>query len=243
MPDLNGQLSQEAYERWHDQLEVDDAADAPWHDLIRKHLDPARDLDGKRVLEIGCGRGGFSCWIASQPTAPRELVAADFSSVAVAKGKAFADRQGLGNITWIEADIQKIPFPNASFDTVFSCETVEHVPDPQLALRELARVLKPGGTLFLTTPNYLGTMGLYRLYLRLTGRRFTEGGQPINQLTWLPRTQRWLRRAGLLIRSSDTSGHYLPVPGRPPIRVHGMDALPIPVRGFGLHSLTTATKR
>ena len=87
---------------------------------------------------------------------------------------------------WETGDIQAIAHPAASFDTVFSCETIEHVPDPRQAIRELARVLCPGGRLFLTCPNYLGLMGLYRGYLRLTGRRYREEGQPINQFLILP---------------------------------------------------------
>ena len=68
-------------------------------------------------------------------------------------------------------DIQHIAHPDASFDTVISCETIEHVPDAALAVRELSRVLTPGGRLFLTTPNYLGATGLYGGYLRLERAR------------------------------------------------------------------------
>jgi hypothetical protein len=51
-----------AYDRWHGRYNVDSDANAPWHKLIRANLDPVRDLVDKRILEIGCGRGGFSCW-------------------------------------------------------------------------------------------------------------------------------------------------------------------------------------
>jgi len=49
-------------------------------------------------------------------------------------------------------DITSIPVPNGSFDAVLCTEVFEHLPDPQLALSELARVLKPGGSMFLTAP-------------------------------------------------------------------------------------------
>lgn len=231
-----------AYEAWHDQFEVDGDANAPWYRLVKNHLEPTRDLIGKKVLEIGCGRGDFACWLASQPEHPLEIIAADFAATVVQKGRAFGAQLGLSGIIWEITDIQAIAHPDASFDTVISCETVEHVPDPRKALRELARVLKPGGRLFLTTPNYLGTMGLYRLYLRLRGRPYTETGQPINNFMLLPLT--WLRiaRTGLRVRVLDGAGHYLPFPGRPPIELPAFNNPRILMRWLGLHSLIIAEK-
>jgi 2-polyprenyl-3-methyl-5-hydroxy-6-metoxy-1,4-benzoquinol methylase len=144
---------QEAYESWHARYQVD-GANTPWHELVKAHLAPARDLAGKRVLEIGCGRGGFACWLASQTQVPAEVIAIDFSITAVKMGETFAAQQGLSRITWQVGDIQAIAHDDESFDTVISCETIEHVPDPRCALRELARVLKPGGRLLLTAPSF-----------------------------------------------------------------------------------------
>jgi SAM-dependent methyltransferase len=59
----------------------------------------------------------------------------------------------LADATVIEAD-QPLPFAEAQFDVVVSMDVVEHVPDPLPWLKEAVRVLRPGGTLFLTTPNY-----------------------------------------------------------------------------------------
>jgi len=231
-----------AYEVWHERFEVDGEAATPWHNLIKRHLDTGRDLEGKRVLEIGCGRGGFACWMASQTPRPSEVVAADFARTAVEKGRAFAAERGIAGVTWEVADIQHITHADASFDTVVSCETVEHVPDPRHALRELARVLRPGGRLFLTTPNYLGMLGLYRGYLRLTGRRYTEVGQPINNFLLLPLTRAWVARAGLRVRLLDGVGHYLPFPGRPQIELPIFNNPRWLQRWFALHSLIVAEK-
>lgn len=238
----NDAATKAAYEEWHRQLDVDTEANAPWHLLVREHLDISRDLSGRRVLEIGCGRGGFSCWLSGQLGAPADIVAVDFSSTAVEKGAAFAAERGIRGVTWEVGDIQRIAHPSASFDTVISCETIEHVPDPALAVRELARVLRPGGRLFLTTPNYLGTTGLYRGYLRLTGRRFREEGQPINNFNMLPRTIHWVKRAGLRVRSVAGSGHYVQIPGRNPMRVRAMDGARFFTRWLALHSLVLAQK-
>ncbi|HAF25561.1 MAG TPA: hypothetical protein DCK93_22075 [Blastocatellia bacterium] len=204
-----------AYDAWHCSQEVDIDVNTPWHRFIKKYIHPAQDLADRRILEIGCGRGGFSCWLASQQPGPKEVVAADFSQAAVKMGRAFAVERGLSNITWKVADIQRIPFEAETFDTVISCETIEHVPDPRQAVQELARVLKPEGRLFLTTPNYLGVFGLYRIYRRLVGRRFTEIGQPINKLVLLPLTLEWVRRTKLKVEIVD-SVELWPFPMRPP---------------------------
>jgi 2-polyprenyl-3-methyl-5-hydroxy-6-metoxy-1,4-benzoquinol methylase len=235
-------VAKAAYEEWHRQLDVDAEANAPWHLLVREYLDVSRDLVDKRVLEIGCGRGGFSCWLSGQGGPTAGIVAADFSSTAVEKGAAFAAQRGITGVTWEVGDIQRIAHASESFDTVISCETIEHVPDPALAVRELARVLRPGGRLFLTTPNYIGTTGLYRGYLRLTGRRFREEGQPINNFNMLPRTIRWVKRAGLRVRTVTGSGHYVQIPGRNPVRLRAMDRARFLTRWAALHSFVLAQR-
>jgi 2-polyprenyl-3-methyl-5-hydroxy-6-metoxy-1,4-benzoquinol methylase len=235
--------SSEAYDAWHTIFEVDGEAQAPWHELVRAHLDSERDVAGKGLLEIGCGRGGFACWLAARSARPSRIVAVDISRVAVTKGRAFAARQGLPNIAWEVGDIHELAHSTASFDTVISFETIEHVSDPRRAVAELARVLRPGGRLFLTTPNYLGVMGLYRLYVRLRGRRYTEMDQPINQLTMWPRTIAWIRRTGLQIRRADGVGHYFLFPRRRPFRLGALDGFRLLTRWTALHSLIVAEKR
>lgn len=230
-----------AYDTWHAGLDVDVQANDPWHALVRRYLRPLDDIARRRILEIGCGRGGFSCWIARQAE-PEEQVGMDFSDTAVAKARAYASQTGLNAIRWETGDIQAIARPDATFDTVVSCETIEHVHDPRKAVRELARVLRHGGRLFLTTPNYLGPLGLYRGYLRLRGRRYTEAGQPINQFTMLPRTVRWVKDAGFRVTAVEATGHYLPCPGRPPIRFETLDHWGPLTRWFAVHSLVVAEK-
>jgi len=231
-----------AYDEWHNRLAVDQLADAPWHRLVKEHLSVAGDLAGKRVIEIGCGRGGFACWLASQQPHPGELVAADFSPAAVRKGKLFSAERGLTRIRWEVMDIEAIAHENESFDTVISCETIEHVPNPQKAVRELSRILRPGGRLFLTTPNYLGLLGLYRIYVGLTGRTYTEEGQPINHFMLLPRTRRMVTKAGLRISAMDGVGHYLPFPGRPPIEMTVLDHPRFLMRWVSVQTLTIGEK-
>lgn len=231
-----------AYDRWHEPIAADEISHTPWHRLLRRHLDLAADVAGRWVLEIGCGRGSLTRWLIAQPERPARLVAADFSETALRKASAAALKAGLGPVHWKQCDIQALPFRDASFDTVISCETIEHVPDPARAVREMTRVLRPGGRLLLTTPNYLGPLGLYRGYLRLTGRRFTETGQPINRFTMLPVTRAWARRAGLEIERVDSEGHYVPWPGRRPAEIPALAHPHSVMRWFGLHSIVVAHK-
>src|SRR5713226_9459348 len=70
------------YDEWHARHEVDRNADTPWHRLALAHLDLDRDLKGKRVIEVACGRGGFAVRLTRMTMPPPLLVAADFSSAA-----------------------------------------------------------------------------------------------------------------------------------------------------------------
>ena len=232
-----------AYESWHERVQQETAtADRPWHALVYAHL-RATDLEGRDVLEIGCGRGELACELQTARTPPARLIAADFAHSAVRLGRARAASRAVEGVTWMVADVQHIGLPDASVDTVISCETIEHLPDPVQALREFRRVLRPGGRLILTTPNYAGPFGLYRAYLRLRGRRYTEGDQPICRLTMLPRTLFWIWRAGLRVRAADASGQYLLAPGRRPWEPDVLKGLNWLLWPFGLHSLVVAEKR
>ncbi len=92
---------------------------------------------GERVLDIAAGTGTSSAAIARSGA---EVVALDFSAGMIAEG-----RRRHPQLEFVEADAEKLPFDDASFDAVtisFGLRNVEH---PQVALLEMLRVLKPGG--------------------------------------------------------------------------------------------------
>jgi ubiquinone/menaquinone biosynthesis C-methylase UbiE len=226
--------SHEAYDIWHSVVSETAEHDCPgpWHEAAREYLGVVR---GRRVLEIGCGRGSFAREVSSR--VPSLLVACDYSPTAVLMARDSAPQ-----LAFVVADIQRLPFRQDAFDVVISLETIEHVPEPKRGVAELGRVLTLGGTLLLTTPNYLGIMGLFRGYKRLTGAPFTEVGQPINKFVMLPRTTKWVRDAGLKVVEARAFHHYLPVPRRPPVRLPMLDRIPIVGQRTGLHSFIRAVK-
>jgi len=229
--------TKELYNDWHQGIarqDGEDEASAPWHEMVKPHLG---DLNGLKVLEIGCGRGGFSRYLHEQGA---DLVAADFSESAVAiTQRLLGDRPRCKVHT---ADIQNIPYPEGEFDLVISLETLEHVPDPERALAELVRVTRKGGKMIITTPNYFGGLGMYRTYRLLTRRSYTEVGQPVYTPVTLKDRVRSLKRLGCHIDVADGQGHYLYIPRRNPARVRWLDNPRIIAKWFAAHSLTVATR-
>jgi len=101
---------------------------------------------GNRVLECGCGVGAQTVLLAaSSPEAT--IVSVDISPVSLEQAKARVEAAGYSNVSFQEADIYDLPFDEASFDHVFVCFVLEHLPRPAQALRCLRRVLRPGGSI------------------------------------------------------------------------------------------------
>ena len=105
-------------------------------------------VNGKRVLDAACGEGYGSRLMMDWGAA--EVTGVDISEDGIAKAKAIFEEK---NLRFLVHAVDKLPFPNNSFDTVISLETIEHLDQPEDFLREITRVLKPGGTVVLSCPN------------------------------------------------------------------------------------------
>ena len=189
---------------------------------------------------MGCGDGRLTRELVLRGAS--EVVAMDISEVALSIARK-RNAAHLDRISFRTASIESIPEPDRSFPAVFCCETVEHVLSPPTALSELHRVLAPGGALILTTPNYMSLLGLLRSSNRLRRRRYTEGGQPVNRLTMLPRTAWWIHRAGFQIQRVHVNGHHLPRRGREARKLEFPRPLAWALWPFGEQTVFLATPR
>ena len=100
---------------------------------------------GSTVLEAGCGVGAQTVTLAARSPEAR-FTSVDVSAESVAEARRRADRAGLANVEFRQADIFDLPFAAESFDHVFVCFVLEHLSRPVEALTRLGHLLRPGGT-------------------------------------------------------------------------------------------------
>jgi ubiquinone/menaquinone biosynthesis C-methylase UbiE len=130
--------------------------DDPWYQLILAMMNSViQSVHRKRVLEVGCGFGGFCIRIAEKGA---NVVGLDISSSAVRKARDFAKRARIrSQVDFIVGDAQLLPFRDRSAEIVVCSETLEHVDNYEQAFDELVRVTKKEGCLCVTVPNLLST--------------------------------------------------------------------------------------
>lgn len=102
---------------------------------------------GDAVLDLGCG-AGFDAFVAALAVGPTGRVAGvDLSPEMLAVAERGLATTGLSTVEFRQADVEVLPFPEASFDVALSNGVLNLIPDKPAALREVFRVLKPGGRL------------------------------------------------------------------------------------------------
>lgn len=99
---------------------------------------------GFQVLDCGCGPGSITVGLAER-VAPGTAVGIDLEPSQIVAANQHATRCGVANVRFATGTVYRLPFANASFDAVLLHGVLEHLKDPQAALAEVSRVLKPGG--------------------------------------------------------------------------------------------------
>jgi SAM-dependent methyltransferase len=121
--------------------------------LVRR-VGIGRDED---VLDVACGTGNAALWAAA---AGGRVVGLDLTPELFVAGRALAAEAGV-DIEWVEGDAEELPFEDESFDVLLSTFGVMFAPRHEVAARELARVLRPGGRLGVASWTPEGIQGAF----------------------------------------------------------------------------------
>jgi ubiquinone/menaquinone biosynthesis C-methylase UbiE len=109
--------------------------------FLLPHLRP-----GMRLVDCGCGPGSITVDLA-RAVEPGEVTGIDIREDALDQGRALARERGIANVAFQAASVYQLPFASGAFDAAFACAVLQHLADPSAALREVRRVLKPGGVI------------------------------------------------------------------------------------------------
>jgi SAM-dependent methyltransferase len=129
-----------------------------------------------RILDAGCGGGGMPLSLAEEA---HLVVGIDPAERFQEAGVRLGRERLLTNLHFALADGMALPFPAGSFDLVLSHAVIEHVADAPLYLRECARVLAPGGRMYLSTAPYLSFAGAHLPRLKIPVPRHLIAGRRI----------------------------------------------------------------
>lgn len=170
----DGQISKKSYDDLENFLRAYDRFRYSLEHHIPACLDML-DVSGKRVLEVGLGQGAESEQLIRRGA---QWTGLDLTEEAVSRTRARLMLRGLPFDSIEQGSITSAPFPDASFDVVFSHGVLHHVPDILTAQREIYRILKPGAQLVVMlyakySLNYLLSISVVRrmglLAMWLTG--------------------------------------------------------------------------
>lgn len=153
--------------------------------LVFDHALRELPLAHRDFLDAGCGTGLFSEAAVERGA---NVTSMDVGEALLVRVAEKCDSR------CVVGDVQHLPFPDESFDVVLSTEVIEHVRAPAVAVRELGRVLRPGGTLVVTTPNRAWHWSI--VVANRLGLRPYEGLE--NWAGW-KELQLWLSDAGIVV--------------------------------------------
>ena len=123
---------------------------------------------GETILDVGCGNARDIVPILD---AKARIIGIDVSEEMIRQGKIDLARAGFPDVELKVGDATQLKLSSESFDGVLCSEVIEHIPDAAKAIREIHRVLKPGGRLVLSTPNRASWYGFdrYVLWTKMLG--------------------------------------------------------------------------
>jgi demethylmenaquinone methyltransferase/2-methoxy-6-polyprenyl-1,4-benzoquinol methylase len=136
------------------------------HRLWKRHFIAISNIQpGHRVLDVAGGTGDITALIRKRVGASGSVVLSDINEAMLKVGRKRLEDQGLvGNIEYSLANAEKLPFPDGEFDAVTIAFGLRNVTDKDAALREMFRVLKPGGRAMILEFSRVEFEGLKKIY-------------------------------------------------------------------------------
>ena len=191
---------------------------------LRAAIESLKLPEGSRGLDAGCGIGRHTLWLAEAVGPTGHVTGLDLSADFVARGRTEAERAGLSErASFVQGDVNRLPFDDDRFDWLWSADTIYLGPgeegyaaeEPLPLIRELARVVKPGGWIHLV---YCAAQNLLPGYPLLEARLnaasaeaepFVRRNRPERHCL---RALEWLRGAGLETPTLDAVANAVQAP-------------------------------
>ena len=179
MQDETLEKERQFHDAWASTIDVDgirvkdyfEACTAPENRFILKQLG---DITGEKLLDLGCGAGENSVYFAKKGAL---CVATDYSPGMVEVALKLAETNGV-KIEGCTANAMELEFPDNTFDIVYASNLLHHLPEPKMAIREMHRVLKPGGKACFWEP--LKHNPVINVYRRMATKVRTEDETPLD---------------------------------------------------------------
>jgi ubiquinone/menaquinone biosynthesis C-methylase UbiE len=174
-------------------------------------------LPCEAFLDAGCGAGTHLAAFASVRPRPGRIVGTDISARILQTAEATARQAGV-ETELLQANLEALPFGDGSFDLVLCTQVIEHLLAPDGGMRELARVIRPGGRLVISTDNrgnlvsraLNGPRSIAVRALRLRGRRQAVHFPHTNYA--IPEFEHLLKTAGFDVEHLETFRFHLDHP-------------------------------
>ena len=122
-------------------------------------IDILKEIQGKTILDIGASSGGKTTFYALNGA--RRVTGIDMEEGFITQARGFASSKNARDIDFIVANAEEMLFQDASFDMCVMNDVFEHLSKPEVVLREINRVLKPHGKVFINSPPYFHPYGAH----------------------------------------------------------------------------------